>query len=479
MARIAFVQNLYFEYLGLMYLSSILKKNGHQVEIFIPKESKTSKIFIDDLKAFNPDLVGFYCTTGAQDWALKCAGIIKQATSSQTIFGGPHPTYFPEIINEQAVDIVCRGEGEYPLLDICNKIDSKEDFTTTLSCWFKKEGSVLKNEQRCLVEDLDLLPFPDRELYSSKYPYFKKSQKVFMASRGCPFNCTFCFNHKYKELYRGKGKFVRYRSVDNIMMEIMEVKHQAKEFRTVYMQDDTFILDKDLASAFAKRYAKEINLPFVCLVRADLVDESIIRNLCAANCKSVFFGVETGSEKLRNSLLKKGVTDEQIFQTARLLKKYGIKFRTYNMLGLPGETLEDAYKTVDINIKIKTDYPWCSLFSPLPGTQLGEYAEKYNMLETTAHNTSSSFFKTSSLKSEYKNEFINLQKFFLFIVKFPWLSPVIKKIIKWKPNPLFETIFLAGYAWSYMKSENLSLREVWGVGIRNFKTFFFGANSID
>jgi len=479
MARIAFVQNLYFEYLGVMYISSILKQNGHQVEMFIPQGGKGTGNFLKALSVFKPDLVGFPCTTGIHNWALQCARMLKHSFPLKTIFGGPHPTYFPDIIHEPPVDIICRGEGEYPLLDLANKIDGDEDITSTLSCWFKVNGMIIKNDQRYLAEDLDQLPFPDRKLYPFKYPYFRGSKKTFMASRGCPFNCTFCFNHQYKKLYEGKGRFVRHRSVENLIQEIKEVRDKDRDLRTVYMQDDNFILNKDWLGKFADHYAREINLPFICLIRADLTDETTIKQLSKANCKNVFFGIETGSERLRNALLQKGVTDKQIFHTAYLLKKYGIKFRTYNIVGLPGETMEEVYKTVEINMKIKTNYPWCSLFYPFPGTTLGEYAEKHHMLESSVENSPPSFFKTSTLKSAHKQKFINLQKLFFYAVKFPRLMPAIKIMIRWKPNTFFEVLFLIGYAWSYMKSENLKLKEVWSLGVRNLRGFFFEVNSLE
>jgi len=300
---------------------------------------------------------------------------------------------------------------------------------------------------------------------------------VFIASLGCPFNCTFCFNHQYKELYKDKGKFVRYRSVDNIIKELKEVKQTEKNFRTVYMQDDTFILNKAWVKEFTQRYAKEINLPFICLIRADLADEDVIKSLSEANCKNVFFGIETGVEKLRNELLQKNVTDDQIYTTAKLLKKYGIKFRTYNMLGLPGEKLSDAFQTVAINSKIKTDYPWCSLFYPLPGTELAQFADENNLIDSSHKDAEPSFFKGSSLKSSNRNELINLQKLFFYAVKFPWMIPFIKLIIKIKPNIIFEFCFLASYAISYMGSENLSLIEVFSVAKRNFMRFFFGSRN--
>jgi hypothetical protein len=130
-------------------------------------------------------------------------------------------------------------------------------------------------------------------------------------------------------------------------------------------------------------------------------------------------------------------------------------------------------------MKIKTNYPWCALFYPFPGTKLGEYAEKHHLLESPADHRPSSFFKTSLLKSAHKHELVNLQKLFFYGVKFPRLMPLLKTMIKWKPNLLFEILFLLGYAWSYMKSENLRLKEVGAIGVRNLMRFFFEVDRVE
>lgn len=470
MARVAFVQNIAFEYLGVMYISSMLKKHGHTVEMFIVGKDEDKAI--GEIASFKPDLVGFPCTTGVHRWALKFAGKMKEKASCKVIFGGAHATYFPEVINESAVDIICRSEGEYAVLDIAEKMDRGADLTDTLNCWFKANGKIIKNDQRPLIENLDELPFPDRDLYISKYPFLKRSQKAFLGGRGCPFDCTFCFNHALIKLYKGKGKVVRYRSVDSLIAEIKEVREKYG-LRTVYMQDDTFILNKKWVTEFAEKYKKEVGLPFVCLIRADLADESMIKKLSEAGCKNVFFGVEAGSEDLRNSLLKKKVTDEEIRNVAALLKKYGMKCRTYNMLGLPGETLEDAFKTVSINAEIETDYPWCALFHPFPGTELAEYAKEKGLLDASVDTANPSFFKDSIIKSEHKRELVNLQKLFFYGVKFPSTMPLIKRLIRLRPNIIFDLAFLASYGWCYLLSENLTLREMVSVGIRNVRGFFF------
>jgi anaerobic magnesium-protoporphyrin IX monomethyl ester cyclase len=292
---------------------------------------------------------------------------------------------------------------------------------------------------------------------------------VFMVGRGCPFSCAYCFNHAFKRLYHDKGRFVRYRSAGNIIAEIKEVRTKSP-FRTVYFQDDTFGLEKKWSLDFLNRYEKELGMAFICLLRADLTDEAFIKSLKSAGCQSAFFGVETGSQNLRTMILKKGVSDEQIFETAGWFKKYKIRFRTYNMFGLPDETLEDAFQTVRLNIKIKTDYPWSSLFQPFPGTQLGEYAREKNLIDA-ASCFEPSFFEKSLLRLPEKKEIENLHRLFFYAVKFPFLFPFIKKAIRWDLKGFYNLLFLLGYLWSFERSERISFMETVGIGMGNFRNF--------
>ncbi len=171
------------------------------------------------------------------------------------------------------------------------------------------------------------------------------------------------------------------------------------------------------------------------------------------------------------------MTDAQIVDVAQLLKKFGIKFRIYNMLGLPGETIEQAFETVRLNQEIDTDFPWCSLFFPCPGTELTQYAVEHGMLDANVELNRPSFFKESVLRSEHQREFTNLQKLFFYAVKFPFLAPFILKLIRLPPNILFDLVFLAGYAWCYLLGEHLTFKEVMSVGIRNVRRFFFAKGS--
>lgn len=461
MARIAFVQTIWMEYFGIMQLSAVLKSKGHRVELFI---GANARHLAGDIKKYGPDIIGFSCITGTHELAPKIARGIKSHAGAMVVFGGPHPTFFPEIIEEEGVDAVCIGEGEGAISDLADAIDKKTEICGIPNLWVKQDGRIIKNNVRPLIDGLDSLPFPDRSIYYDKYPFLNRSQKIFIAGRGCPYKCTYCFNESLQELYSGKGKYVRFRSVENVLDEIDEAR-RSYGCKTVYMADDTFILDRTWLFEFLEKYRTRIGLPFSCLARADLISEDIVAKLKSADCYAVFFGVESGDESIRKMVLGKSITDSQIIETASLLKKYGINFRTYNMLGLPGETLKEAFKTIDLNIKIRTDYPWCSILQPYPKTAIRKLVEERGMLKCGV--IAKFFFKNSVINTPQIKQLSNLQKLFYWTVKYPSIKPIARILIKLPPNPVFDFLFLLGYAYSYYKSQRMSLLEMLRIGRRN------------
>ena len=278
-------------------------------------------------------------------------------------------------------------------------------------------------------------------------------------------------------MYRGLGAFVRFRDPEKVVDEIAQVAGQWN-VRTVYLQDDTLFLNKRWLHEYAGLYGKRVGLPMLCLVRADQVDEESIAVLRHAGLKNVFFGIESGDETVRNCLLKKGVSDEDIHRTARLLRKYSIRFRTYNMVGLPNETVGQALRTVRLNAEIRTDFPWCSIFRPFPGTELGRFVEEQGLLTRPLEEAQQpSFFKDSIIRSDNAEKLANLQKLFYYGVKFPRLIPLIQWLVNLPPNALFDFLFLVGYAISLYGSENLTVREVVSIGMRNVHGFFRAESS--
>lgn len=465
MANITFVQRLWYEYPGVEILSAILKNGGHNVRLII---NESPHKMIRNLRP--NDIVAFSVMTGMHHWALKTASSIKDNIASTIIFGGAHPTYFPEIINERGVDIICRGEGENALLDLANAVDNKNDFTGIANLWVKKEGKIYKNPLRRLI-NVDSLPFPDRSLYYEGYPSLKNNpHKIFLAGRGCPFECSFCFNEKLKTMYNGLGEYVRLRDPANIINEIKSVR-QNYPLKTVFFNDDILILNRKWVKEFLYLYKKEIGLPFYATARADTISEDIVTLLSGSGCKGVSFAIESGNEAIRNGMLCKNISNEKIREAALILHKHGIKLTTYNMIGMPGETLENAFQTVDINIKIKADYPRCSFLTPYPGTRIAEYASRTGHLDSSPDSIPAfSQQSISIIKSKNKNEFANIHSFFQTMVLFPRLIPFIRVLIKLPANILFRAWWAFVYMIVFSKSEGRSIKDMLTFAIRSSRS---------
>lgn len=470
MAKLLFLQNMDYEFVGPMYVSAMVKKHGHECDLAIGQHLKDFEQIVAD---FKPDIIGFSVMSGSHNWGKRIALQLKEKYNVTTLFGGAHPTFFPAFIKEEGVDYMIRGEGEESMLEVLDAIDKHKTFkhVPNLS-YIDAEGEVKHNALRNLRKDMDEYPFPDRQLYHVLDKHQHRQVRNVITSRGCPFHCSFCFEDAMRDLYKGKGKYVRIREIDKVIEECIALK-QNSPVEVIYFADDVFGMNRSWLYEFLERYKKEVNLPFICLVRADLVaaDRDYAFNLAKGGCQSVFFGVESGNEDLRNQVLKKQLDDQQIIEAANLLHEAGITFRTYNILGLPDETLEDAFSTVELNIKIKADYPWCSIFSPFPGTELSDYALKKGYLSPTfsVEELDKSFFLSSQLELPHKRELQNLQKFFQTAVLWPWTFPMIKKLIKLPPNFLFRAWFGFVYFRVYIRSEKRNFWETFKFALKNYK----------
>ena len=463
MANILFLQNLPFEYMGPMYISALLKKHGHRCRLIIVSEHKD---YLDEIREYDPDIIAFSTMTGPHKWVLETAEKVKTIVDKPVILGGAHPTFFPEIINDPSVDIVCMGEGEYAALELADKIDKGEDISGIKNLWIKKEGKIIRNELRPLIRDLDELPFPDRTLYDDCAILRSVPAMKFLTGRGCPYRCSFCFNHKFNEMYRGLGGVVRKRGADSLISEIKETS-QKYGLKLIRFPDDTFTGNRRWLLEFLNKYKEEIKLPYTGLARANELNEDSVKMLKSSGCLNIYFGLETGDEEMRNKILKKNLTDKQIIDAAALLRKHRVRFGTYNMFGLPDETLTMAFKTIKLNRKIKPDYVINNVFQPYPKTEIADYAAEHGML-----NPSIGYLETmnegSILQVKDINRLINLCRFAYLAVKAPALTPLINVLIKLPPNKLYKMVFDITSAPAMKSNLNLSWLNLlrWGIKLR-------------
>ncbi len=405
------------EPLGLMYLSAAAKKAGHNTLLAL-----TSENLEEIVSNFHPDMIGYSIMTGDQGFYEELTKRLKrQFHDIFFIAGGPHPTFFPEFLEHSNLDAICRGEGEGAVTELLDTLENRQVASNIRNLWIKTEKGIIQNPVRQLA-DVDTLPFPDRDLVF-RFPEIRKGPiKHFLASRGCPFSCSYCFNKPYFELYKGKGKKVRFRSPDSVVEEIRQVVNSSPA-KFVYFQDDTFTLDRQWLKQFAEKYSKEINLPFHCHVRPNTLDGEIAGVLRKAGCYSVHIAAETADDNLRNNVLKRGMTKEQILEASKLLRQAGIKFMLQNIIGIPSGSLEKDFETLEMNIQCKPDYSWVSIYQPYPKTALGDFSRKQGFYSGDFSDINPSFFDSSPLNfpEEYKNQLANLQKLFAIFVEHPSL----------------------------------------------------------
>jgi radical SAM superfamily enzyme YgiQ (UPF0313 family) len=406
-----------------MYLSSSMKQEGHQVSLVTTAEDLEKRI-----SEFQPDFVGYSIITGDQKFYDEINQKLKQKFNFFSVAGGSHPTFFPEFLEESSFDAICRGEGE----ETIRKFMQNPASNNIPNFWFKTQNGIIKNELQDFIGNLDDISFPDREIVFA-YPEIRDGPiKHFIASRGCPYKCSYCFNESYSKLYKGKGKRVRFRSVENLIKEIESVVSSSPT-RFVYFQDDTFTLNRAWLDEFAQAYSSKIKLPFHCHVRPNMIDEEKILALKRAGCYSVHIATETADDFLRNKILNRNMTREQILSASDLLKKHNIKFMLQNIIGLPEGSLQKDFETLELNIQYKPDYSWVSIFQPYPKTILGNYCKEKGYYTGNFDDLGSNFFDSSKLNfsEKYKNQLANLQKLFAVAVEHPDLyhSGLLRELI--------------------------------------------------
>jgi len=418
--RIAFItKELTYEHLGIMYLSRILKDAGHIVKRF--------KISDDNIIEFKPDFVMYSVMTGDHKTFIDYNKQLKKRMNFISVFGGPHPTYFPDMIQEDGIDYIIRGEGEKTILKVLKK---------------PKKKVILGK----LTENLDDVSYPDRELLYSEEKHKKNPIRHFIASRGCPFDCPYCYNHIWCKLYKNARR-TRYRSPQNIIDEIKDViSRYATEF--IYFQDDCFDSNKKWLYEFLDLYKKNFNLPFHCIIRLDLLDDETTRRLSDAGCRCVRCAAESGNDYLRNKILKRRMTKKQIYDGTRLLHKYNIKFVLQNMLGLPESNLDRDLETLRLNIDCKPTLGWCSIFQPYPMTEL---AKGYDI---DVDKFKANFYDASIIDLPHKNTISRLQKLFALTVRYSFLYHIMPILIRLPLDNVYRRL------WKYCNK--LSDKELYG-----------------
>jgi anaerobic magnesium-protoporphyrin IX monomethyl ester cyclase len=441
--KVLFIQNNGIqESIGVANLSGILKANGHDTDLLLV--SHTSDL-IGAIRAFDPGLIAFSALTGVHHAIEALAVRIKEHVDVPIIVGGPHPTYSPGMIDRPGIDLICRGEGELAILELADALEHDRDVTSIRNLHVKtRSGAIHRNDVRPAVP-LDELPMPDRELYY-KYKFLRDMpMKRFIASMGCPYPCTFCHEPVIRAMYRTDttSDYLRRKSVRRAVAEIRYIKDRYP-LRHVHFSDDLFFIRNNYKwlEEFADLYPHEVGLPFNCNIRYDSVNQHAANLLDRAGCYGAAVGLESGNQRIREVVIRKQSKNEHIVEGARLLREKHIRVLTTNMIGLPGETLDNALETVELNMILRSDYVRANTFLLFPGLPLVEYARQNGYVDKDFDIDSSiAQSQDITLNTPYAKEFKNLASLFWLMVKFrPNWIPFFRKVVALPDNILFRII---------------------------------------
>lgn len=384
--------NRYFP-LGLVSLGTVLAEAGHEVVIYDADCNEAPSVmdytrlaeyyagYLETLRQGNhpvwtqmretirterPDVIGISIWTAYAASAFHVAELSKELRADcPIVMGGPHATAKADEVLRicPAVDYVVRGQGERTLAKLVEDIaGDRNDVEGIDGLSYRQNGAIRHNRVEREVPDLGQLPIGDRSLLMNHDKYSPEDMGLIMTSRGCPFSCTFCAtdtNH------------VQYRSIENIIAEIRLVRQRYGTSQFSF-KDDSFTVNRGRIAEFcAALHAENLNIGWECNTRVDLIDEDMLTRMKRAGCNSIKVGVESGSEAVLQGMNKR-IGLDQVRKAAGLLRKMGIHWTAYFLIGTPGETEKDVYRTLDFMYEVRPDFASIGVYEPFPGTAMFE-----------------------------------------------------------------------------------------------------------
>jgi len=451
--------------IGISLLSSVVKEKGHQVRFFdtsdyekpekdpgvenllfkrykLPpaEEDKSGKdihtAFQEEIGSFQPDLIAVSVTYLLFRNGLRLIAGLKNRRVP-TIFGGVHVTLNPEeVIAYPEVDMICRGEGEEPLLELLEAMERGKDYSQIPNLWVKKGDKVFRNPLRPMRASLDDLPFLDWSIYPDSHfykPYVGQTYRAgdLIASRGCYFNCSYCFQDAYYRTYGQKRHTVVWMSPQRVMEELAFLTKKYN-IGLVKMRDADFMARQESELEEMASLYEEMNqdMPKVLInVNARTVTKEKVRCLKKMNCVSVTMGLESGNDALRRKVLNRVSDNKQFIKAVGWFKDFGIRVASGNMIGIPHETRDNVFETISVNRQAGVDLADVSVLFPFPGTPIHDYCKEEGFLKKEL--SEQDYYRAEPVLDmpQLKREDITgIMKTFQMYMNAPkWLYPLIRK----------------------------------------------------
>ena len=380
---------------GVSYIASLLKKKGHETRLVVLTSTffKKSINLIDKyIKEFRPEIIGFSSISSEYPFIVEIANYVsKHYPNIYRVVGGNHVSLNPNDAISNPFHAICIGEGEYPMLELVSQLENGIQPSNIENMWIKSCEIIEKNSIRPFLDDLDSLPFPDRDIWFDWIEDRPNARFSILIGRGCPFSCSYCSNHALRKI--AKGKYVRFRSPDRILDEIRYLHQNFPEKQNYFFEVETFNVNKEWTFELCqklKEFNASLNKPLVfgTNFRIDKLMEfdSFFSAFAKANIRNLIVGVESGNERLRKKILRRDYTNKQIILLVKCARKYELNITFQNMIGIPEETEQDFMETININRICQPDSYFLNIFYPYPGTALDSLCKEKGLVKRAIDN---------------------------------------------------------------------------------------------
>lgn len=441
---------------GIRILHSVLENAGFDVtSIFFHENMGSGKYYTDEeiellistIKKQYPDLIGISVRSPLFILHQKIFKKIKENIETKVLVGGHHATIAPEECINYA-DIVCIGEGEQPTLELCQNLSKGAPINNILNLWVKDNGKIIKNELRPLLDDLDSVPFPsysrnnqlyiqDGKLIKDGLKYDSRSIMAVITTRGCFFSCSFCYNSTLREIFKGKGQYVRRRSVKNVINEILILKKTFPKLSYIYFSDNVFTYGKDWIKEFCDIYPQKVNLPFGCFGHFLLLDTEILQKLKESGLIEITLGIQSGSQYISQKVYNRKIDKDSIITGSKILSGLGIRIYYDVITNNPYETDQTHKETLDLLMHLQRPYDIRNFkmkyYPKVPLTQklLNEGIISENEVESNHEKSFQLWVEEIDLSSN-KNRQELFWDCIYFMVKKEFPKPILRKILIFK-----------------------------------------------
>ena len=419
--------------LGILYLSAYLKRSGFDVEVF-DSTFQDFDDFENTVRRVRPQIVGLYANIITRDNVLKLTKLAKQNGVEYVLAGGPDAPEWAEVYFQAGVDVIGTNEGERTLEELIPRLQQRgmEDLEQVPGIIFNKGGFPYRTAPRQVIADLDSLPWPDRDVLEMD-DYFRawkskhgETSVSLITARGCPFHCNWCsaevFGHSHRQ-----------RSPKDVVDEMLMLKERYKP-DIMWISDDVLTINRqwsfDFYEEVRQRHAQH---PFECLSRADLVDREILAGLKDSGCFRIWYGAESGSQKVLDSM-QKGTRVEQVREVSRITQELGMQSGFFILLGYPEETTADIRMTIDFLKETRPDVVGISVAFPIKGTPFYERVQDRVIAD---ENWSS----RNQNKLLFKGKYPRL--YYWFAIRWLVKEVAVAKMWRQKNRP-YKTLFIEG-----------------------------------